>query len=321
VSLFTGLLVRPRPGVRLRVSGTRNRRSLAYDVREAVITGTAGYTPLFLEVDPREPEVTLQGEVATLAPLPASVLLRRLPLEQAPEVAQAHLSFYDRGYFETKQAGAVSRKYRHARVRGPAPAAAPAVTLDLIEAGPHGVTEGGPRVVHGPAGASAASGVDRLLVRSAVALSVRFDGLRVDVTPDRAGLATFAEAVRARWAPWFSPRAAAPLHPGALLYLTKYVTPHPAGEPHFFVKPCALFRTGPGVSLLVEGLGGEGYEVLRGVVESDWFHAAPAVFALTRPGALEVPAGTPLAELHPVPRALLGAPFSLRRAGPLAELA
>jgi hypothetical protein len=36
---------------------------------------------------------------------------------------------------------------------------------------------------------------------------------------------------------------------GAIWYLSKYFTPHPVGEPHFFVKPWALTRVPRGWSL------------------------------------------------------------------------
>lgn len=103
-------------------------------------------------------------------------------------------------------------------------------------------------------------------------------------------------------------------HPGSELYLTKYFTPHPPGEPHFFVKPWALTATPPGWSCLVEGIHGDGYDVLRGIVSTDVFHATPAVFRVHREGAwIAVPEGAPLLRVIPVPRSLLTHEFRLRR--------
>jgi hypothetical protein len=94
----------------------------------------------------------------------------------------------------------------------------------------------------------------------------------------------------------------------ALWYLTKYFTPHPPGDPHFFVKPFAFTRTPPGWSSLVEGIHGDGYDVLRGVVSTDVFHATPAVFHLRTAGApVAVAAGTPLVRVIAIPRDLLRA--------------
>ena len=44
-------------------------------------------------------------------------------------------------------------------------------------------------------------------------------------------------------------------HKGALWYLTKYFTPHPPGEPHFFVKPLAFTRTAAGEAAVIESPG------------------------------------------------------------------
>lgn len=140
-------------------------------------------------------------------------------------------------------------------------------------------------------------------MRCAVALGIRFDGQRVWIDADDAALAARRGAIEAAWAPFASPDD--PARRGALWYLTKYMTPHPAGEPHFFAKPCALVVTPPGWSTLVEGvcLPGVG-ETLRGMVHTDQFHAAPSVFALpasARGGALN--RGAVLSRLFPLPRA------------------
>jgi hypothetical protein len=90
------------------------------------------------------------------------------------------------------------------------------------------------------------------------------------------------------------------------LYLTKYFTPHPPGEPHFFVKPWALTATPPGWSSLIEGVHGDGYDVLRGVISTDSFHATPAVFRIHREGArVNVAEDAPLLRVIPIPRSLL----------------
>jgi hypothetical protein len=54
--------------------------------------------------------------------------------------------------------------------------------------------------------------------------------------------------------------------------------------------------------------------VLRGVVHTDGFHATPAVFQLA-PGSIEVPRGTPLAEMFPIPRELIDAEIACTTGG------
>ena len=95
-----------------------------------------------------------------------------------------------------------------------------------------------------------------------------------------------------------------------MLYFTKYFTPLPPGETHFFVKPWAFMQTPPGWSCLLEGVHGDGFDVLRGVVATDVFHAMPAVFQVYRAGEpIRVRFGEPLLQVMPIPRRLLQAGF------------
>ena len=361
LSLFTGLFVRPRDGVRVRQSSTANRRSWAYSIEEALLDDPGALCPIVLGIEPAAgiDTLSLEGEVATLGALPAHLELARSPLSDAPAVGRAHLGFYDAAYFETKQRGAVSRKYRDEIARHPPALAAPPsppnpapraaspqalaaraadapiasasgpdasvihapisdsagvigpgiVRARVIDAGPASVELAHPVRIHRAAGALQApahSPPDRLLLRSAITFTATFDGLRVAVTPDPDQLAGHAREIRAAWERTFG--ADLPAHPGALLYLTKYFTPHPPGEPHFFLKPAALLETSSGVSTLLDGLCGPGYDVLRGVIRSDRFHATPAVFQLWQPNrSISIARGTPLLELFPCPRSLIEA--------------
>jgi len=303
-SLFTGLFVRPRAGYRLRLSSLANRRSWLYTIDEAFVTGSDAFAPLFLEIRPNADAFTLDGEVATLGALPAAATFERSTITDSPDVARAHVAFYDEKYFATKKRGEVARKYRDdivrpARKDGDAPVpAVPHVT----------VVDGGPSLVD--------IGRDRLTIKNAVSLTATFDGYSLIVEPDRTELDAFAAGVRETWQAW-QRSTSTDFHEGALLYLTKYLTPHPPGEPHFFVKPPSLFVSSPGTSLLIDGHHGGAYDVMRGVVRSDAFHAAPAVFHLWRPGeTVRIPRGAPLADLFVYPRTLDDATFDIATAGP-----
>lgn len=320
IALFTGLMVRPRQGIWLRVSTVKNRRSLAYSVREAILDDPGQFTPLVVEIDPLVDELHLSGEIATLAVLPANVRVESRSLSEGRDVIEKHLAFYDRAYFEAKKQGETTRKYRSeaSRRKALAPATRAGLPdetlLESFEATVRTLEPAHATLVHRPSGPAkiTADAPDRVVFRNPVAFAASFDGKDLTVTPDPVDLARFAAAVTADWSTLLD-RWGAPHHQGALLYLSKYFTPHPPGEPHFFVKPPALFRTTPGVSLLLEGVSGAGFEVLRGVVETDAFHAAPAVFELTAPGRIEVPAGTPLLSLLPINRSLAARGFLLRK--------
>jgi hypothetical protein len=349
--LFSGLFVRPRAGWRLRLSTLANRRSWLYTIDEAILDDSDGFTPVMLDVLPgRDVDAfALDGEVATLAVLPARTTFSRCTLDEAPEIGRAHVGFYDAQYFATKTRGDVARKYRDVIVR-PARLASvetPRTTRafhDTVQAhglsipgssrasedpgGVHArVVDGGPSLVEpaaparfhrpgGPVTAAAGTAPDRLLIRNAVSFTATFDGYKLTVEPDRAELERFAADVCTTWQAW-QRATGAEFHEGALLYLTKYVTPHPPGEPHFFVKPPALIATSPGTSTLIDGRPGPGFDIMRGVVRTDGFHAAPAVFHLWRPGeTIRIARGSPLAELFVFPRLLDDASFALTAAGP-----
>jgi hypothetical protein len=327
VALWTGLLVRPDPGVWLRLAATGNRRNTSLAVGEFVVPDGAGFVPLVLELTLRNPDVdalTLHGELACLAPLRPGVRVETLPLDAAPEVGRAHAAFYDPDYFARKRSE-VTRKYRRLVARGGDNAAAmkarPAsVVCRVVVAGPssHAVgtftrfaTRDGIAATVGRGGDGA--GYEYVVYRNEVAFRALFDGHTVALEPEARALAAGARAVLARWTEVHGADFVA-AHRGALLYLTKYFTPHPPGEPHFFVKPWAFTQTPAGWSCVLDGVHGDGYDVMRGVVATDRFFATPAVFRLWREGrAVSVPAGAPLLRVLPVPRALLAAEY--RRVG------
>jgi hypothetical protein len=137
-----------------------------------------------------------------------------------------------------------------------------------------------------------------------LACSLDWDGHEVELHYDHAALHELAVELRANFVSVLG-RELVELHPGAIWYLSKYFTPHPVGEPHFFVKPWALTRVPHGWSLLLDGIHDASYDVLRGIVHADQFFATPAVFQLFELGRSSVPAGRPLLHATPIPRAHL----------------
>lgn len=311
VRVATGLLVRPAPGLVARVSRCANRGVWAVDVVETEITDSDRHTPLVLEcrVSPDVDEIHLEGDVATLSVAPAGVAWRRHSIEERPEVAAAHRAFYDPAYFAAKRAGEVTRKYR--RMIGDDAPATGGPSLDgpeLVEAGPVRCSfEHSVRVADVAGSREAAAACRAVTFLNEVGFTARFDGARVALVWDRDALDRRAAAIEQRWPPLEDGER------GALWYLTKYFTPHPAGEPHFFVKPAAFVVTPAGWSSVLEGTRGDGHEVLRGVVHTDRFHATPAVFALHGPRELRVEAGAPLVRVIPMPAALAAPTFTLHR--------
>ncbi|WP_437679685.1 hypothetical protein [Sorangium sp. So ce131] len=362
--LWTGLLVRPDPGLWLRVAGAANRRNVLIEVSEVYLADDSAFVPLVVELRLRDEapgRLRLEGEIACLAPVRPDVRIEACALADAPEVGRAHAEFYDARYFAVKK-GEVTRKYRRlvggkagegkgsAGEGGAGEGHAGEGSADEENAGEGSADEenagegsadeenagegsAGPArvrlVVAGPAApeiaevteVTTAAGPDpvpwrggarrlaSLVVRNAVPFRATFDGHTLSVAPEAPRLAEGAAAVERTFARVFGEDFIA-ANRGALWYLTKYFTPHPPGEPHFFVKPWAFTRTPPGWSSLLDGVHGDGYDVMRGVVATDVFSATPAVFHVRRIGApIEVPEGAPLLRVLPIPRDLLRAGF------------
>lgn len=304
--VFTGLLVRPSEACVLRVARSANRRSLAYDVAETLYADASRFTPLVIDCVPARGvrEIRIEGEVATLSVLPPRRGVTAKTLEERPEVGRRHLSFYDPAYFDEKRRGEVTRKYRRtvAVEAPPSDASAGDDGTVVVTAGPGSFGTERSAIMASPEGLrESASPIDTVSFANEVEFTARWDGARVLITWDRPALDARAAAIQSRWRALY-PELRGRDGEGALLYFTRYFTPHPHGEPHCFTKPSSFVVTPAGWSSLVEGAPGEGYDVLRGVVRTDAFHAAPAVFAFGAPCEVRVPAGRCLVRVFPTPR-------------------
>lgn len=319
--LFTGLFVRPAKGHRLRIASPANRRPVSLHIREIVYSDARSFTPLFVQIDMKRMPLpfVVRGEVATVGILGDQVDIRSASREAATEMMSAHTSFYDAAYFNSKREGRTTKKYR--REIGLAQATDTRAALEHFSLGVESLTPTTPPQVATANGYESATDCDRLIFKTPVALTVSFDGVNVSVTPDARDMDRYATSVRDAWEPW-AKKLNLSANVGALLYITKYVTPHPPGEPYFFVKPPSLMRTSKGTSVLVEGVVGDTYDVLRGVVRAESFHAAPAVFHLRSPGKLRIARGETLATLIPFPHAASSTPiqFRLENRGPLSSV-
>jgi hypothetical protein len=303
--LFTGLLVRAPEGSWLRISATANRRSVAYEIDEVFVAPEDGLVPLVLSIRPRlDGPLRLDGEIATLALVQPGLAIEEKDLEGDRAIGEAHASFYDPAYFSTKK-GDTTRKYK--RLVAHATKDAEDAASRVVRAGPVSYaieTRDACLTRDHLAPVARSPGVRVIGFDSLLAFDVAWDGMSVTIDFDREALARHARSLERTWTGVYGARFMEE-HRGALLYLTKYFTPHPHGEAHFFVKPWAFVATPPGISSLVEGMHGEGWDVLRGVVATDMFHAAPAVFLLRRAGErVRVREGQRLVDVIPFPRAL-----------------
>lgn len=309
VRLWTGLLLRPDEGVLLRVSATANRRNRLVEVEEHFIADDGAFVPLVLTLTlsaDAPDRVRLEGEIGTVAPTCRGACVEVVPLAGAREIGEAHADFFDPAYFEVKK-GEPTRKYRRMKARDQPEEPDAEARCRVVLVGPpsHRVSSVG--LLASSNGVHEGDAVPRVIFENLVSFEARWDGHTMTVEPDLKALAAGGRAVERAFTEAMG-EGFVEGHRGAVWYFTKYFTPHPPGEPHFFVKPWAFFTTPAGWSSLVEGLHGEGWDALRGVVATDVFHATPAVFHVHRAGdPIRVRAGEPLIHALPVPRRLLSA--------------
>lgn len=323
VRVWTGLCVRPRPGTWLLLSSVGNRRRRSFTVQTRVVP--EGWTPLWLELVPAADAraIKLQGEVACLGVIEPGLRFERCTLAERPELGHAHLAFYEQAYFEAKQRGEITRRYRKTIDAETIEHVAAPCIGELVELGPcpgaiepleHCLLPSGPaaRVPEG------LGKLERLRFDNLLEFAVDWDGHEVELHYDHAALHELATSLRGNFVRALG-RELIEQHPGAIWYLSKYFTPHPVGEPHFFVKPWALTRVPSGWSLLLDGVHGPDYDVMRGVMHADQFFATPAVFQLFELGRTNVPAkrllhATPIPRAHlhvsPIVTVLEGAPLA-----------
>ena len=303
--IWTGLCVRATKRAWLRVSGTKNRGPYGLGADEAYVIDHEHLVPLVIDFVLPPGEVRLVGEVATLAVVRPGVRVEIVPVREAEHLVHAHAAFYDAKYFGKKRDDETTRKYRRTiakSAREDARSTTGDVALRVAHiAGPSPVVEREIRVLSASSTSVSKKTpprpFDRVRFDNAVGFEARWDGYSLTVDPNRRELDAGAREVEAALGSSMPGE-----HQGALLYLTKYFTPHPRGEPHFFVKPWAFVETPPGWSSVLEGTRGQGWDVLRGVVRTDAFHAVPAVFDVHRSGAFEVSRGAPLLDVMAIPR-------------------
>ena len=305
ILLWSGYLVKPAPGVALRVGPAFNRRSRIAVVEHA-IADASGFTPLMLEIDGRalgrEP-TWIDEEIGCLLPIASQARMSLSSIRRAPEVVRAFESFFDAHYFavkQTKPTGTYRRLVRDAR------AAPPAETCDarVFYAGPaiHAVST--LRRFHHPRGITprppAGVSLPVCVVKNVARFSADWDGQAFT----RENKET-AKALRVLARDW---RAAGGRTTGdAYQFLGGYAFPPGRDEPYWLLQPWIFAVTPPGWSSVVDGQSTGGSDGMRGLIRTDQFHTIAMVYRLYVPGRIVLRAGAPILRFFPIPRRLQAA--------------
>lgn len=314
-SIWTGLLVRPEPGLWLLASGARNRRPWV-EVRDCVIGSDEGYTPLVLEFDLEtmaSDTMWIEAEVATLLPLKPDVTVARANITERPDLGRAHNVFYTADYLRTREAGKSVGRYRkalgQAHSGGDVPSSAACQLIHV--AGPDLNTIETFSKVVGPDGEITAEVSRRLefaVLRNMTPLHFDFDGLQFHLLNDDADPHT--DDLLGIWRDLYGEE-----HLPAIDWWSQYFTPNGQdglGQQLILLISYSFVETPHGWSSVADGFHFPGLAGQRGVVATDIFHhVGGAVLVPRAPGEFRIPEGAPLMRVLPVPRHLLSADYRL----------
>lgn len=301
--IWTGHMVRPRPGLWLLIGGAFNRRSRV-SVVDHLVTDPHHFAPLIVELDLRDQgrqPTWLEGDLGCVTPLSPDARVEKQPLRAgAPELKQFG-SFFSEEYFNTKAnhpTATYVRRQREQRVK-----AAPTCTARMLVAGPdvHTVqtfdrfmtTEGFSKnpVVPGT--------LQFGLVRNFAPTRWTWQGQThsvFEVKKER-----HVPALTALWKETFGDGSASGLEFMSGLFIGEMWD-----QPYVQFQPWVLTATSPGWSMLVDGVHRvPAYDGMRAVIATDWFFALAMVYRIFGPSTAHIPYRAPMLRALPVPRWVL----------------
>lgn len=306
--VWTGLLVKPEPGVWIALTTAYNRRCLV-DVAESVLCDDAAYTPLVLEFDVkslREDETWLDTEIATLTALRPGARLSIKTLTEAPELGRSFLDFYTKDYLERRGEAQYAGRYRKvtalATKQGEDAAewtvAYGGGCRELVEVArfQRFLTAAGP-AESDPSGRD----LEFAAVRATFDVAGRWDGSNLrDLTEPPADA---LERLSVEWTSLYGEGSMETVEWWAS-YVLPLLGPHRA-EPFMSTTPWVLAVTPQGWSSMAEGMPFANLDPMRGVIGTDTFPAVPLAFQFQNLGAFRIPTGVVAGRIVPIPRDLL----------------
>jgi hypothetical protein len=308
IFLWTGFLVRPAPGVALRVSAAFNRRSRIRVVEHA-IADPGRFTPLVLEIDGRalgEDPLWIEQEIGCVLPVAREAAMTLQSIRQAPEVVRELESFFDAHYFELKRVKPTG-KYRKLVRESAAPAAATCLTK-VYSAGPAVHQISALRRFHGPAGIGnqppAGVSLPVCTVRNVGRLVAVWDGQ--SFTQESKDLKPALRALARDWR-----AAGGDTRADGYEFISGYSFAPGRDEPYWLLQPWVFAVTPAGWSSVVDGVPAGGSDGMRGIIRTDQFHTVSMVYRLYAPGPIAISPGAPLLNFFPIPRRLQSAPLRL----------
>ena len=303
ILIWTGHLIRPRPGLWALVGGAFNRRSRV-PVVDHVVTDPERFVPLVVELDARglgASPAWMESELGCVMPMVPNVRMKKQRLEPgAPELREFG-EYFSEAYFETKgqhPTAAYIKRQRDRRVK-----AAPSCEARLLFAGPdvHSVAEFRRFVTAtGFSRSPVSPGVLQFgLIRNIAPIRWTWQGQThsaFDVDKGR-----LLPALEALWK-----ATVGDAHPSAFEFLSAYVLGEQWDQPYVQLQPWVFTPTPDGWSTLVDGAHhAPAYDGMRAVIATDWFFSLAMVYRLFGPSSVRIPFRAPLLRALPVQRAAL----------------
>lgn len=283
VSIETGLIFEDPTDARWLLDRAYNRHDRR--IRMAPLRIVTG-EPLVLtftlgRAELAEP-IVLAGPLASVSLEPLQSRWSIASESQRDAMRERHEAFFDQAYFDAKRQ-CPTRKYR-SQSNDPH---APLVEPDTADAVVHALQ---PHVVSARQGPA-----EGLSLVSECAVQCLCFGAATQASVAPAGVAQRMKSL----ARYDSEGAPTP----ASLYLARYAVGHSEGDPHVLIKPSVHIATRRDWVLVICGPSAVTHSVLRGVIDTQWFHSVPVVLSLHRERAHIVPA-TELAWVRAMPRDL-----------------
>jgi len=303
--VWTGHLVRPRPGIWLLVGGAFNRRSRV-QVVDHVVTDPDRFVPLIVEIDTRdltrEPR-WLEMELGCVTPLRPAARLRKQRLTAGAPELREFAAFFSDAYFETKAKHPTATyvlRQRELAKRGAR--AAERCDARLLTIGPD-VHEARSfdRFITGAGFSSVAASpgtLDFAVVNNIAPTTWTWQGQTHSQFEVRK---RHLPALRKIWRETFGDG-----QPSALEFLEGHLIGERWDQPYVQLQPWVFMPTAEGWSTLVDGVHQyPGYDGMRAVIATDWFSSLAMVYRLYDSTSVRIPYRAPMLRAIPVHRLTL----------------
>jgi len=303
--VWTGHMIRPRPGIWLLVGGAFNRRSRV-TVVDHLVTDPERFVPLIVEIDTRDigrEARWLEMELGCITPLRPAARIRKQRLAAGAPELREFASFFSDAYFETKAkhptASYVMRERERAR-RGAK--AAERCDARLLYIGPdvHQVRRFERFITaDGFASAAATAGtLEAAIVNNIAPARWTWQGQTHSSFDVRK---RHLPELRAIWRKTFGDGAAS-----ALEFLEGHLLGEAWDQPYVQFQPWVFAPTSEGWSMLVDGAHQyPGYDGMRAVIATDWFSSLAMVYRLFDSTSVRIPYRAPMLRAIPVHRPTL----------------